>query len=142
MYRYLLIFLMAAVLVGCGSLSINPQSSGVTLLAQGVSMKYVERANGVDARRVRALALMEAVDDARVMLDWRGVTVADLKAAMIKRVMDADMELSDKVLLTEFIGMLASGVDDGVENGEVQPDERVTVNAVLDAVERGAMFYL
>lgn len=124
------------VLTGCASLGTSDTSE--KLIVQAATMKFIEAS---DDRAAKATRIARAADQARVWLDTDGVTVADLKVAMLERIAAADLEPSDKLLASALVEVVVAELSVRIGEGVISPEKRATVNAVLGWVEQAASFY-
>src|SRR5690606_13156662 len=108
------------------------------LIVQVATMKFIESG---DDRASKAVRIVRAAAQARVWLDMDGVTIADLRAAMMARINGADLEPSDKLLAAALVDVVAAELDVRIGAGVISPEKRATVNAVLAWVEQAASFY-
>lgn len=140
MNRLLIAVVMAVALTGCASLGTSPTSE--KLIVQVGVMKFIEGAGDAPAERAaKAERIVKAAAVAKVWLDTDGVTLADLKTAMLERIAAADLEASDKLLASALVDVVAAELDVRIGEGVISPEKRATVNAVLGWVEQAASFY-
>jgi hypothetical protein len=129
--RFILIAALAA-LSGCASFS---GSATEKLVVQAATMKFIE-ADLKNADRIE-----KAASAARVWLDTDGVTIADLKQAMLDRVATSDLPPSDRLLASALVDVVAAEIDVRIGAGVLDPERKATVNTVLGWVEQAAAFY-
>lgn len=124
-----------ALLAGCTAFQ---GSTGEKLIVQAATMKVIEA--GTD-RAAKASKILAAADAARVWLDADGVTLSELRGAMVARIAAADIEPSDKLLATALVDVVVAEIDVRIGQGVISPEKRVTVNTVLAWVIQAAQFY-
>lgn len=124
-----------AVLSGCASFQ---GSATEKLVVQAATMKVIEA--GSD-RVEKAARIIAAADAARVWLDMDGVTLSDLRSAMVERIAAADIEQSDKLLATALVDVVVAELNMRIGDGLISPEKRVRVNTVLSWVVQAAAFY-
>lgn len=124
-----------AVLSGCASFQ---GSATEKLVVQAATMKVIEA--GSD-RVEKAARIIAAADAARVWLDMDGVTLSDLRSAMVERIAAADIEASDKLLATALVDVVVAELDMRIGDGLISPEKRVRVNTVLSWIVQAAAFY-
>lgn len=90
----------------------------------------------------KAQRIVEAVKLARTLLTDETVTVAALRSALLKRVGERDLPVSEKLVALEVINTLSDEVEKRVGSGILSPDSLVTVNTVLDWVSDATAFYV
>src|SRR5690606_36720947 len=117
-----------AVLSGCASFQ---GSATEKLVVQAATMKVIEA--GSD-RVEKAARIIAAADAARVWLDMDGVTLSDLRSAMVERIAAADIEQSDKLLATALVDVVVAELNMRIGDGLISPEKRVRVNTVLSWV--------
>jgi len=135
--------ILAAVLglsAGCATMQSGQSNVAVQLIVQASTMKYIERADLAD-RPARAAAVAFEVGQAKKMLDFEGVTVADIKTAVINRLKTKGLEPSDMLLAMAVVDVATAELDAKIGAGIISAEQRVTVNAVLGWVEQATAFY-
>lgn len=141
--RLLSIAAIAMLVSACGSMpTFSTESTGAKLVVQVATMKYIEREDLPAERAARAAKITRGADEVSVMLDMEGVTVADLRAKALERIAAADLEVSDKLVLTALVDMINDELDEEIGDGVISPDQRVTVNVVFSWVKQAASFYV
>lgn len=133
--RSIVFAVVLAVLSGCASFQ---GSATEKLVVQAATMKVIEA--GAD-RVEKAARIIAAADAARVWLDMDGVTLPDLRAAMVERIAAADIEPSDKLLATALVDVVVAELNMRIGDGLISPEKRVRVNTVLSWVVQAAAFY-
>jgi len=126
------LFLMVLTLTGCESM---PQQK---LIVQVSAMKYIE--DGED-RAGRAAAVIEEVQRAKVLIDFDGVTLDQIKGAVLDRLKERSLNPSDMLLAMAIVDMASAELDVKLGAGILSPEQKVTVNEVLGWVEQAASFY-
>jgi uncharacterized protein YceK len=134
--RLILIAAALAVLSGCASFQ---GSATEKLIVQAATMKFIESS---DDRASKAVRIVAAAGQARVWLDTDGVTISDLKSAMLERIVAADLDPSDKLLASALVDVVVAELDLRIGAGVISPEKKATVNAVLGWVESAAAFYV
>lgn len=130
--------LFATVLVAISGCASFQGSATEKLVVQAATMKVIEA--GAD-RAAKAARIIAAADAARVWLDTDGVTLPELRDAMVARIAAADIEASDKLLATALVDVVVAELDLRIGDGLISPEKRVTVNTVLSWVVQAAAFY-
>lgn len=127
-------FVAALALSGCATLGTG--SAGEKLVIQVATMKIIE---ADEDRSAKAAKIRAAVDQARVWLDMDGITLAELRSAMLARI--GGLEPSDRLLATALIDAVAVELEARIGDGILDADKRVRVNAVLGWIAEAASFY-
>jgi hypothetical protein len=130
--RLIVLAAALAALSGCASFQ---GSTTEKLVVQAATMKFCE-ANTGNCDRIEKVAAQ-----ARVWLDTDGVTIGDLRSAMLERVNSSDLLPSDKLLATALVDVVAAEIDVRIGAGVLDPEKKATVNTVLGWVEQAAAFY-
>lgn len=131
-----LIVSVVAVLALSGCATLGTGSAGEKLIIQAATMKVIE---ADEDRSAKAAKIRAAVDQARVWLDVGGITLADLRYAMLARI--GGLEPSDRLLATALIDAVAVELEARIGDGILDADKRVRVNAVLSWIAEAASFY-
>lgn len=131
-----LIVSFVAVLALSGCATLGTGSAGEKLVIQVATMKIIE---ADEDRSAKAAKIRAAVDQARVWLDMDGITLADLRSAMLARI--GGLEPSDRLLATALIDAVAVELEARIGDGILDADKRVRVNAVLGWIAEAASFY-
>lgn len=131
-----LIVSFVAVLALSGCATLGTGSAGEKLVIQAATMKVIE---ADEDRTAKAAKIRAAVDQARVWLDMDGITLADLRSAMLARI--GGLEPSDRLLAAALIDAVAVELEARIGDGILDADKRVRVNAVLSWIAEAASFY-
>lgn len=131
-----LIVSFVAVLALSGCATLGTGSAGEKLVIQAATMKVIE---ADEDRAAKAAKIRAAVDQARVWLDMDGITLADLRSAMLARI--GGLEPSDRLLAAALIDAVAVELEARIGDGILDADKRVRVNAVLSWIAEAASFY-
>lgn len=131
-----LIVSFVAVLALSGCATLGTGSAGEKLVIQVATMKVIE---ADEDRSAKAAKIRAAVDQARVWLDVDGITLTDLRSAMLARI--GGLEPSDRLLATALIDAVAVELEARIGDGILDADKRVRVNAVLSWIAEAASFY-
>lgn len=131
-----LIVSFVAVLALSGCATLGTGSAGEKLVIQAATMKVIE---ADEDRTAKAAKIRAAVDQARVWLDMDGITLADLRSAMLARI--GGLEPSDRLLAAALIDAVAVELEARIGDGILDADKRVRVNAVLGWIAEAASFY-
>src|SRR5690606_8517234 len=131
-----LIVSVVAVLALSGCATLGTGSAGEKLFIQAATMKVIE---ADEDRAAKAAKIRAAVDQARVWLDMDGITLADLRSAMLARI--GGLEPSDRLLAAALIDAVAVELEARIGDGILDADKRVRVNAVLSWISEAASFY-
>lgn len=131
-----LIVSFVAVLALSGCATLGTGSAGEKLVIQVATMKVIE---ADEDRSAKAAKIRAAVDQARVWLDMDGITLADLRSAMLARI--GGLEPSDRLLAAALIDAVAVELETRIGDGILDADKRVRVNAVLSWIAEAASFY-
>ena len=131
-----LIVSFVAVLALSGCATLGTGSAGEKLVIQVATMKVIE---ADEDRSAKAAKIRAAVDQARVWLDMDGITLADLRSAMLARI--SGLEPSDRLLAAALIDAVAVELETRIGDGILDADKRVRVNAVLSWIAEAASFY-
>lgn len=130
--RLIAVAALIAALSGCASFS---GSTTEKLIVQAATMKFIE-SDLKNADRIE-----KAAAQARIWLDTDGVTIADLKQAMLDRVNASDLQSSDRLIASALVDVVAAELDVRIGAGVLDPEKKATVNTVLGWVEQAAAFY-
>jgi hypothetical protein len=136
--KTLFVALACFALTGCASIPLNTESVATKLVVQAATMKFIERG---DAWPARAAAISAEVAQARVLVDFDGVTLADIQTAVIRRLQDQGLPPSDMVLAMAVVELASADLNTKIGEGVLSPEQRVTVNTVLSWVDQAASFY-
>lgn len=111
------------------------------LAVQSATMALIERAD-IPAEKAERIA--DAVDKARTLLSLAEVSVQDIRVALSARIAERAEHLSplEKLAANELIDAIASEVEGRIGAGVLSPEQRVSVNKVLDWVEVATVFYV
>ena len=131
-----LIVSFVAVLALSGCATLGTGAAGEKLVIQAATMKVIE---ADEDRAAKAAKIRAAVDQARVWLDVGGITLADLRSAMLARI--GGLEPSDRLLAAALIDAVAVELEARIGDGILDADKRVRVNAVLSWIAEAASFY-
>ena len=102
-------------------------------------MKVIE----ADAdRAAKAARVIAAVSEARVLVDTDGVTLAEIQAAVMRRLVERGLEPSDLLLATALVDVVGLELQGRIGDGLLDPEKRVTVNTFLAWIEQAAHFYV
>lgn len=109
------------------------------LVVQAATMKVIE----ADAdRAAKAARVIAAVSEARVLVDTDGVTLAEIQAAVMRRLAERGLEPSDMLLATALVDVVGLELQGRIGDGLLDPEKRVTVNTFLAWIEQAAHFYV
>jgi hypothetical protein len=126
--------------LGLSACTLNPDNERRDRLGvQATTMALIERA---DSPAAKAEAVRESVAKARTLLDMADVSVADIRVALLARVAERDLSPLEKLAALEVINAVSDGVELRLGAGQLSPEERVSVNTVLDWVEGAAALYV
>lgn len=128
--------LVAVSIGGCGTVQKHQLLSSAII--QSATLRAIEGSGDLEAK---AQQIIEATEDARVMMDMQGVTLADLATRMVDRIDTSDMPLSEKTLLKGVVGAVTMSVNARIGEGILDPEDKVTLNQVLDWIAIAAQAY-
>lgn len=132
--------LSVAVVLGLTACASAPNGQRAErIVVQAATMRIIETAA---QPAVKAQRVTEAVKMARTLLRDEYVTVGLLRSALLKRVKDHDLPMSEKLAALEVISALSAEVEKRVGSGVLSPYSIVSVNTVLDWVSDAAVFYV
>lgn len=127
----------AIMLTGC---ALNPDSATRDRLGvQAATMVLIERSSDSTAK---AQSIIATVDKTRTVLDLADVSAADIRVALLARVAERELSPLEKLAALEFINAVADEVERRLGAGVLTPEQRVSVNTVLDWVELAASAYV
>lgn len=90
----------------------------------------------------KAQRITEAVKLVRTALLDDSATVGALRSALLKRVAERELPLSEKLVALEVINTLSDEVEKRVGSGILSPDSIVGVNTILGWITDAAAFYV
>ncbi len=125
--------------IGAGCASFDVDAAKDRLGVQLVTMAYIEQGED-DAKR--AARVLSFVEEARTLLDFADVSVADLNVALLARVAERDLTPLETLAARELISYLSAEIEARLTRRDITADQRVTVNAVLDLVALAAGSYV
>lgn len=136
--RLIVLAAALAVLSGCAT---TPQGERVERL--GLQLLVMNRVIEQAPDRVaKSKEILASIAELRTFLDFEEVSVNDLRAAMLKRIADRDLEPSERLIALELTEEIATFVEGRVGQGVLSPEHKVTVNKVLGYVEAAALVYV
>lgn len=127
-----------AIISACSSAPDRPLVAE-RLVVQAATMKVIENAGRPAEKAER---IVKAVELAKTLLLDTSVTVDVLRSALLKRVNEQGLPLSEKVLAIEVINVVSAEVESRVGQGLLSPDAIVSINTVLSWVESTASLYV
>lgn len=130
--------LVMTLATGCATLQSNSpiMQSAVQTATMAVLSENPEK------REERARIVVEMVDYAQDLVDVTGPSVPELKAAVMARLDEREMPPERKLLAMNLINLIDAYLQQSVASGELNPEQRVTVNRVLGWVEEAAKVYI
>lgn len=128
-----------ALLAGCGVLQTINENEMVARDAMTiVTYAAIEQSND---RPHTARDIVAAAKDAKTWLDLDGVTIEELASKARQRIAESDRELSEKAGFTLLLNRADAELKKRISEGALDPNAKVTVNAVLDWVIDAAAVY-
>lgn len=131
--------LMAAAFmtVACAS---TPQGERAERVVVQASVMHVIETAGRPAEK--AQRIVDAVALARTLLTDTTVTVGTLRSALLARVAQRDLPMSEKLLALEVINTLSDEVEKRVGAGMLDANALLSINTVLTWVSDAATLYV
>jgi len=132
--RKLIVSLVAASVLATGCASLGNQTE--TLVVQYAVLKVTED------KPATAAKVIEIANDAKTFFDVEFVSVANVKAAILKRISKLDLDAADTLLANALVDAVAADLEGKVGAGLISPEAKIRVNKVLDAVITAASLSL
>ena len=128
--------ILAFILAGCSTLEKQPVASA--LVIQSATLYSIEQSSD---RAETARRIIAAAEDAKKLMDFEGVTVDELVAKTRARLAQSDRPLSEKAALNALLVVADQYIRDKINAGVINPQDKLTVNSVLDAIINSAKAY-
>lgn len=131
--------LFLAVLVAACSTTPNGERAerlGVQLL---VMNRVIEKAPQPEAKAREVLA---SVQELQSLVDFESVSIADLRAALLKRIGERELTPSEKLAALELTQVISDELEGRIGAGVLSPEHKVAVRKVLGWVEAAALVYV
>lgn len=129
----------AMLLSACGTLQTIGENDTVARDALTiVTYAAIEQSND---RADMARDIVAVAKDAKTWIDFDGVTINELADKARQRLAQSDRELSEKAGLTLLLNRAEALLKKRISEGVLDPNAKVTVNAVLDWVIDAASVY-
>lgn len=140
MKRAIAVLACAAVLAlaGCETLKTISKSEDARDVITVATLYAIEQSSD---RPAKAVAIIAAAEELKVVIDFRAVTLDDLVAEARARIARSDSELSEKAGLLFLLNRAERLMRDRIHAGELDPDAKATVNELLDWVIQAARAY-
>jgi hypothetical protein len=123
-------------LVGCATIRENPVPALVGI--QSATLFVIEQSSD---RQAKARDIIAAAEDAKKLLDFDAVTLDQLVARVRERIASSDRELSEKAGLSGLLTISQAWLQDRISDGTLSPEDRATVNDVLNTIIQSAQAY-
>ena len=129
--------LILVVISGCSWLEDNPQTA--SLVIQSATAKFIEKADDPSERAQRVIDVsakaLDIVGSERASVDAFRIAVTSL--------IDFDeLPVSDKILLTQLIELVAESLAERVGEGALDPDQLIVVREAFGDAIIAAGYYL
>ena len=137
--KILVICAAVAAVAGCGVLQTISDNEmvardAITIVTYAAIEQSSDRAD-------TASDIVAAAKDMKTWIDFDGVTIEELANKLRQRIAASDRELSEKAGLTLLLNRAEAELKKRVSEGVLDPNAKVTVNAVLDWVIDAASVY-
>lgn len=137
MSKLILIFSLVFCLSACSS--IDTQDPSQRLVFQYSTAKFIERS---DEPKERATRIIEEIDMVRAFIDFQGAPLTELKERIVQRALDRGLTPADMILVNGLIAEVEIRIAKYMDDGIIDEDETMRINAVLNLIEQAAAVYL
>jgi hypothetical protein len=128
--------LLALVAIGLTSCASSPvQDLGL----QYIVAKTIEQSS--DPAKL-ATRVVRAAEDAKILIDLKPLTPAELQVVLLERLAKSDLSPADKLLLSALVSSGVSYLAQRIEAGNLPEDFKLTANRLLSLVSAAAGVYV
>lgn len=138
MKQVLIVAALTVLLAGCGLPKTIVQSEGLSD-ALDIAILYAIEQSG--DRQTTAREIIEEAEELRTFIDFSAVTLEQIVDKARQRIAQSDKEFSEKAALNLVLKRAKRAISDKVSAGELSPDDKLTVNRLLDAIVASAQLY-
>lgn len=127
-------------LAGCATLGSTSEQAAEKLVVEYATIKVVNSGKTVAEKQAKAARIIAIASQAQTVLGSPSVTIALVQAAVNAQLAALKLDAADQMLADALVQAVVAEVGDKVGAGVLNPNQVVTVNAVLGWVVEGASF--